>query len=180
MRLDRFDNSTFDRGAPWWKEALWLLGGQPLVASFLPGTAWRRWMLVRFGATIARGVVLKPRLRVKFPWRLKIGEFSWLGEGAWFDNLGQITIGAHCCISQEAYFCTGNHRWDKEGFDLEVGEISVADQAWIGARAVVAPGTQIGKGAVLALGAVAGGVIEGWTIHAGNPARAMKERPRCS
>jgi len=64
-----------------------------------------RW----FGAKIGQGVRIKTGVRVKFPWRLIIQDFVWIGEDAWLDNLDLITIESHCCISQGVYLCTGNH-----------------------------------------------------------------------
>jgi acetyltransferase-like isoleucine patch superfamily enzyme len=58
-----------------------------------------------FGAKIGQGVVLKPSINVKYPWHLEIGNYSWIGEGAWFDSLAPIRIGSNCCISQGVYFC---------------------------------------------------------------------------
>jgi putative colanic acid biosynthesis acetyltransferase WcaF len=41
---------------------------------------------------------------VKYPWNLTVGEYSWIGEGAWLDSLAPITIGSNVCISQGVYF----------------------------------------------------------------------------
>ena len=144
-----------DRGRPAFVEALWMVLSALFVASFVPGSRHRRWLLALFGARIGRGVVVKPGVRVKFPWRLAVGDHSWLGEGAWIDNIVPVTIGAHACLSQGVYLCTGNHDWSRPGFDLRAAPITVADGAWIGARAVVGPGVAVGRGAIVALGAVA-------------------------
>src|SRR4051812_34477683 len=100
VRLDRFDARGFDRGRSRFIEALWLICGGLFVSSGLPGSRLRISILRLFGAHIARGVVIKPHVRVKFPWRLSIGAHSWIGEDVWIDNLAQVSIGAQCCISQ--------------------------------------------------------------------------------
>jgi putative colanic acid biosynthesis acetyltransferase WcaF len=178
MRLDRYNARGFDRGRPAWIEALWIIVQALLVSSFIPGSAHRAVLLRLFGARIGEGVVLKPRMRVKFPWRLEIGNHSWIGEGAWIDNLDTVSIGSHCCISQGAFFCTGSHNWTSETFDLETKPITVGDHAWIGARSVVAPGVTVGEGAVLVLGSVATRDLSAWWVHQGNPAEPVKERKR--
>jgi hypothetical protein len=89
---------------------------------------------------VGTGVVIKPHVRVKFPWKLYIGDHSWIGESVWIDNLAQVTIGSNCCISQGAYLCTGSHRWDRDTFDLVTKPIVIEDQCWVGAMARVAPG----------------------------------------
>src|SRR5690348_15095851 len=80
VRLDRFGNDTFPRGRGKLTEALWLLASALFVQSPVPGSRLRIWLLRAFGATIGEGVVVKPRVTVKFPWRLSIGSHSWIGE----------------------------------------------------------------------------------------------------
>jgi len=176
VRLDLFQNAAFDRQRPAYLEALWVLVQAALVRSFIPGSAHRRLLLRAFGARIGRGVIVKPGVRVKFPWKLEVGDYSWVGEGAWIDNLAPVRIGANCCISQEAYLCTGSHNWSKPSFDLIVRPIELHDGAWVAARAVVGPGVVVGEGAVLLLGAVATKSLPPWTINCGNPAQPIRAR----
>jgi putative colanic acid biosynthesis acetyltransferase WcaF len=154
-------------GAPWAVQAFWVLLGTPLMASELPGSAWRRALLRAFGARIGRGGRIKPRLRVKFPWRLTLGDDCWLGEAVWIDNLAPVCIGDRVCISQGAYLCTGNHDYSSPGFDLRLGTITIDDDAWIAAMAIVAPGTHVSAGAVVGLGAVVAGVVAPGSIIRG-------------
>ena len=177
MRLDRFKNPDFQRGRPLVVELLWLVASAVLVASSVPGSRMRTMILRAFGARIAAGVVIKPRVRIKFPWRLSVGEHAWIGEGVWIDNLAEVTIGDHVCLSQEAYLCTGSHDWAREGFDLITGPITVETQAWVCARAVVGPRVTIGRGAVLGLGAVATGDLAPETIFGAAPPVLRKARP---
>ena len=177
MHLDRFDNSGFDRGAAAWVEALWRVCEGLLFASWIPGSAWRAALLRMFGAKVGQGVVIKPRVRVKFPWTLRIGDHSWVGESAWIDNLDEVVIGAHCCLSQGVYLCTGNHRWDDDAFALETRPIRLEDHCWLGAYGRVAPGVTCGQGAVLIMGAVANADLAPWTVHGGVPAAPIRQRP---
>ena len=183
--LSRFDNRDFKRGVSRWTEALWLLLAAPLVESFLPGSVWRCWLLRRFGAEIGMAVVIKPRVRIKFPWRLVVGADSWIGEDSWLDNLDWIRIGSHACISQGVYIGTGNHDWTDVGFRLMTAPVQIADQAWVCAKAIIAPGSTVGEGAVIAQAGVFSGHAEAWTRYAGNPAVSVgtrrlraKENPR--
>lgn len=176
MQLDQFDNSDFDRGRGRMIEALWRLFEGLLLNSWLPGSAWRMALLRAFGAEIGKGVVIKPHVRVKFPWKLVIGEHSWIGEGAWIDNLARVEIGSHCCVSQGVYLCTGNHRWDRVSFDLLTQPIRVEDHAWIGAFVKIGPGVTVGEGAVLSLGSVTSRDLDGWGVYSGNPAVLVKKR----
>ena len=129
-----------------------------------------------WGRKIGKGVRIKPGVRVKFPWRLSVGEHTWLGEDVWIDNLAEVEIGAHCCISQGAYLCTGSHDWSSDTFDLITKPIVIRDHAWIAARSTVAPGVTIGEGAVLGLGSMASGDLEPWSVYSECPAAAIKQR----
>lgn len=165
MRLDRYTSNGFQRGAPRAVEALWLATSGLFVASWLPGSAWRVALLRLFGAQIGRGAIVKPGVRVKFPWRLTVGDHCWIGERVWIDNLTEVTLGDHVCLSQASYLCTGSHDWSRERFDLIVQPISIESHAWVGARAIVAPGTTLEQGAVLAMGATGRGRLAPWHIH---------------
>ena len=166
----------FTRGRPALVELAWMLVQALLVSSHVPGSWHRRLLLGLFGAQIGGGVVLKPGIRVKFPWRLSIGDNSWIGEQAWIDNLAPVTIGRDCCVSQGVYLCTGSHDWSVPGFDLITNAITLEPGAWIAAKAVVGPGVTIGRGAVLGLGSTATQDLQPWTIYAGIPAKAVKQR----
>ena len=109
-------------------------------------------MLLRMtGASVGAGVVIKPRVTIKYPWKLAVGNHSWIGEQVWIDNLDQVTIGAHVCISQGALLLCGNHDYKKPTFDLITGPIVLEDGVWIGAKASVALGPPV-------FGAVASGI----------------------
>jgi putative colanic acid biosynthesis acetyltransferase WcaF len=181
MHLDRFrvDRAGYTTGAGIFRQVLWFFVGQPLVASRLAPFSRLKVIVLRwFGAAIGAGVRVKPGVRVKFPWRLHVGDHCWLGEDLWIDNLAEVRIGSHCCLSQGAYLCTGSHDWSRDTFDLITRPIIVEDHAWVGARAVVAPGVVIGEGAILALGSVATKSLQPWTIYLGSPAHPVRERPQ--
>jgi len=175
QRLGDYDNSWFLRGRPRHVEALWILASI-FVSSSIPGSGLRCWFLRRFGAVIGDGVVIKSRVRVKFPWRLSVGSNSWIGEGVWLDNLAQIDIGSDCCVSQGVYVCTGNHDWSSETFDLVTEPVSIRDGCWVGAFARIAPGVTLGVDAVVAMGGVIVGNVPASTVFGGNPATLIKAR----
>ena len=180
QRLDRYRTPpSWHPGVPMLQQVLWFCLGSPLLSvRWLPGSAWRVQLLRVFGARIGSGCRIKPGLRVKFPWRLLVGEACWLAEDAWLDNLAPITLGDRVCISQGAYLCTGNHDFRSPGFELRLGPITIGSDAWIAACAVLAPGTNVGPGAVVALGAVVSGPVEPGSIVRGNPAVVIGHRPK--
>lgn len=175
--LANFRNDGFNRGAPRWKELCWLLVSAVFFRHSL--SLWngaKIFWLRRFGAKVGKGVLIKPQVQIKFPWKLSIGENTWIGEHVWIDNLAPVTIGANVCISQGAYLFTGNHDYKKTSFDLIVKPIVIEDGAWIGARTVVCPGVKAGSHAVLTAGSVATGNLQAFGIYQGNPAMEVRRR----
>lgn len=176
MRLDLFDNINFQRGASRSKEFCWLVFSGCFFSTWLPGSRWRISFLRMFGAHIGQNVVIKPHVRIKFPWRLTVGNFCWIGEGVWIDNLASVSLGDHVCLSQGAYFCTGSHDWSRRSFDLIVKPIRIDSHAWVGAKSYVGPGVCIGEGTVLSFGSTATRSLPSWAICSGNPANLIKKR----
>ncbi|WP_448562384.1 WcaF family extracellular polysaccharide biosynthesis acetyltransferase [Trichothermofontia sp.] len=177
VNLDRYQMGNYTPGAPLWQQLGWYLIGTRLVESrLIPWSCFKVWILRRFGATIGQNVRIKPGVRIKFPWRLTIGDYVWIGEGAWLDNLAPITLADHVCLSQGVYLCTGNHDWSDPGFALQTAPICIETGAWIAAKAIVGPGVTVGRGAVLALGSLTSRSLNPMTIYAGNPARPIKVR----
>ncbi|MFY8148228.1 MAG: WcaF family extracellular polysaccharide biosynthesis acetyltransferase [Prochlorococcaceae cyanobacterium] len=169
--------ASYSVGAPRWVQAIWFMFGSPLLAArWLPGSDWRRGLLRLFGANVGRGGRIKPGLRVKYPWNLSVGNHCWLGEDVWIDNLAPVQLGDRVCLSQGSYLCTANHDYRSLGFDLRLGPITLADDVWVAARAVLGPGTMAGQGCVVALATVATGLLEANTIYSGNPATKMSKR----
>lgn len=143
LDLSTFRNDGFDRGASRIKELLWLVASGLLVDSWVPGSGWRVRLLRLFGAKIDVGVVIKPNVQIKFPWRLSVGANAWIGERVWIDNLAQVNIGANACVSQGVYLCTGSHDYRKPSFDLVTSPIDIGEGAWVTAFCRVAPGTRV-------------------------------------
>ena len=179
MRLDKYIKENYSPGAGIIKQLLWFLIGSPLVrCSIIPSSFLRSLILKIFGAKISKGAVLKPGLQIKFPWRLSLGEHVWLGENVWIDNLAEVKIDSHTCISQGVYFCTGNHDWSSPSFDLKTNSIEIASHVWIAAKVNIGPDVKIAEGAVVTLGSTVQSDLEAWKIYSGIPAKFVAERPR--
>jgi putative colanic acid biosynthesis acetyltransferase WcaF len=136
----------------------------------------KTFLLGIYGSRIGRGIIIKPRVNIKFPWLLEIGNDVWIGEEVWIDNLAQVTIGNNVCISQGAYLCTGSHDFKKETFDILLGPITIEDGVWVGAKVLVAPGVTLRSHSVIAAGGVIMKNTEPYMIYLGNPASLVKKR----
>lgn len=177
QQLDTYDNSDFDRGASRTKEIAWVLVRWFFFETALPWPSSLKASLLRaFGASIGRGVVIRPRCTVSFPWRFKVGNFTWLGEGVRILSVAEVEIGAHVCVSQESYLCTGSHNYKREDFRLVIKPIRVGNHAWVGARSFLAPGVELGESAVAAAGSVVTKSVPPRQIVQGNPAVVVRER----
>ena len=132
--------------AAWYLVNAWLF--QSAVPALIPST-WKARILRAFGAKVGKGFVCKPRVAIKYPWFLDIGDHVWLGELVWIDNHTTVKIGNSVCISQGAYLFTGNHDWNDPAFRFFCQPIEIGDGCWVGAGAFVGPGITIEPGMVM-------------------------------
>lgn len=161
------------------RRALWEAVRTPLFAwTPRPLWGWRRAVLRAFGARIGRAVHIFPSVKIAIPWHLQVGDEAALGDGAIIYSLGEIRIGSRATISQYAHLCAGTHDYRVTEFPLVKGAIDIGAGAWICADAFVGPGVGIGDYAIVGARAVAVNDVAAWTIVVGNPARAIRERPR--
>jgi putative colanic acid biosynthesis acetyltransferase WcaF len=131
-----------------------------------------RW----FGARLGRGVVVKPAVNIKFPWKLQVGDHSWIGEDVWIDNLSDVIIGNNVTLSQGCLLLTGSHDHSRSSFDFLSSVIVLEDGVWIGAKAVVAGGITCRSHSILGINSVAERDLEPFTIYKGNPAIPVLNR----
>jgi putative colanic acid biosynthesis acetyltransferase WcaF len=178
-RLSQYNNDWYKNeiGASKFKQVMWYAINVVFFINPLnPFCGIKIFFLKLFGARLGSGVVIKPGVNIKYPWKLVIGSHSWIGENVWIDNLAQVSIGDHVCLSQGCMLLTGNHNYTKKTFDLMVMPIALHDGVWIGARSIVCPGVTVLSHAVLAVASVATSDLEEFSIYQGNPATKIKER----
>jgi putative colanic acid biosynthesis acetyltransferase WcaF len=177
VNLASYDNSDFDRGAPRWKEALWVLTRCLFFQNAFPWPSALRVALLRaFDGKIGEQVVIRANVNISHPWRLQIGDHVWIGEDVGILSLAQVTIGSNVCISQRAYLCTGSHDFRREDFKLKVAPITVHDRSWIAAASFIAPGVEVGPDALVSAGSVVFKSVPAGTHVRGNPAETENQR----
>ena len=175
--LQGYTLGGFSTGRNWLVRILWYYTNSFIFKSYwFPFSGLKVLLLRIFGAKVGVGVNIKPNVNIKYPWRLSIGEFTWIGEEVWIDNLASVSIGANCCLSQGAFLLCGNHNYKKTTFDLITQPITLEDGVWIGAKAIVCPGVIIASHAVLSVMSVATNNLESFKIYQGNPAKEIKIR----
>ena len=175
--LSRFERPRGIRERPAWFVQLWWLIEALLVRPSPQACyGWRRLVLRVFGAKIGRRALVRPGVRVTFPWKLTIGDYCWIGDNVVLDTISAITIGDHAVISQGAYLCTGTHDHHDVKFPVRAFPIVIGPECWVAARALVGPGVTIARGAVVgACSVVLKDIAEG-TIVAGVPAKPVGHR----
>lgn len=147
-----------------WDRPRWVVYAWSVCELLLVTNPWQISSSLRvralraFGAQIGEGVIFRPRTRVRFPWKLSIGDRSWIGEGVWFHNQAPISIGADVVISQETMLTTGSHAVHRD-MALITRPIRIEDGAWVTTRCLILGGAQIGVSAVIQPYTVVRGVV---------------------
>ena len=171
-----FDKGDFVCGASYVKLVCWYVVNLIFFRSGLvPFSNVLVGILRIFGAKIGREVRIKPHVQIKYPWKLIVGDNCWLGNCV-IENLVEVKIGRHVCISQGALILTGNHNYNLISFELTAKPVLIEDGVWIGANGIVCPGVVVKSHAVLCVGSVATKDMEAHTIYQGNPAIKLRKR----
>lgn len=133
---------------------IWYALNNLIFFSFFPFSNIKIKILKLFGAKIGKNVIIKEYVRIKFPKNLIIGNNVWIGSGVWIDNISELIIEDNCCISQDVYFCTGNHNVNLETFDLIAKKIIIRKNSWIAAKCIIGPGVEIKENSFLKIGSI--------------------------
>ena len=181
QRLDRFQLPQGFRGRSGWYVQLWWLV-QATLFRWSPQVlyGWRRWLLRAFGAQIGCGVLIRPSAQITYPWKLVMGDYTWIGDDVVLYTLGEITIGAHTVVSQRSYLCTGSHDYRKVTFDIFAKPIHIGEQAWLATDVFVAPGVEIGEGTVVGARSSVFKSLPAGMVVLGSPARVIGPRETVS
>jgi putative colanic acid biosynthesis acetyltransferase WcaF len=176
VRLSTFNNGSYRPGnflkRFTWHYINWIV----LKSGLFPFYGIKVFLLKLYGAKIGKGLVIKPFVNIKYPWFLSVGDYCWIGEGVWIDNLAPVRIDSNVCLSQGCYILTGNHDFTKSTFDLVIKPIQIQDGAWVGAKSVVCPGVTCGNHSILTAGSVVTQDMDPYGIYQGNKAVKVKTR----
>jgi putative colanic acid biosynthesis acetyltransferase WcaF len=144
----------YDKGRGFVPQALWVAVSTLIFTQVWCPNGLRLAILRWFGAQIGTGVLIKHRVRIQWPWKLAIGNDSWVGTDAELYNVADIAIGSDVCISQQVYVCTGSHDRHSPSFDFDNGPIVLEDGVWMCARSTVLRGVTIGARSVVGAGSL--------------------------
>jgi putative colanic acid biosynthesis acetyltransferase WcaF len=156
----------------WWIIQDTLFSWSP---QFLYG--WRAFLLRLFGAEIGKNVKIRSTVKITYPWKVKIGDYTWVGDDCVLYSLGDITIGSHVAIAHKVYFNTGGHEYGRKTFDIFFRPVVIEDECWITNDVYVAPGVTIGRGTIIGARSSVLKDLPPGKICVGTPAHPIKDRP---
>ncbi|MFW6358597.1 MAG: hormogonium polysaccharide biosynthesis acetyltransferase HpsU [Chroococcales cyanobacterium] len=175
--LRQYDQSWFDRGRPGWFILLWwLVQAIAFPLSLHSAHRFRCAILRLFGAKIGQGVMIRPTARFTYPWKVEIGDYSWIGDDVVFYSLDNIFIGSHSVISQECYLCTGSHDMQDKTFNLITRPIKIGNGVWVAADCFIGPDVHIGANAVIGARSTVFKDIPAEQVAWGNPCHPHYQR----
>ena len=150
VNLSNYQPSNYDRGrSNWLVMTWWFVQAIAFPVSLHNFNNFRCWLLRLFGAKIGQGVVIRPTARFTYPWKISIGDYSWIGDDVVFYSIDRIEIGSHTVISQKSYLCTASHDFRDPNFSTTTSPIRIGNGAWIATDCFVAPGVTIGANTVI-------------------------------
>ncbi|MEO0541574.1 MAG: hormogonium polysaccharide biosynthesis acetyltransferase HpsU [Cyanobacteria bacterium P01_A01_bin.105] len=154
----------------------WLLQAMVFPLTLHAHHGPRRWLLRLFGAKVGKGVVIRPTARFTYPWRVEIGDYSWVGDDVVFYSLAPIRVGQHCVVSQKSYLCTGSHDAADSAFPLMTAPVVIENGAWVATDCFIGPGVTIGANALIGARSSVFKSMPAQQICMGTPCQPVKVR----
>lgn len=140
---------------------------------------WRIALLRLFGARIEWDVNVYASARIWAPWMLQMGHRACLGPEVVCYNQDWVVLEDDAIVSQYSYLCTAGHDVDMMNTadqSLVTAPILLRNKAWVGSRAFIGMGVEIGEGAIVGATASVYKNVEPWVVVGGNPAKKIKMR----
>lgn len=175
--LNKYKTPKGFRGKSKWMVQLWWLV-YTLFFKTSPQVfyGWRRFLLRCFSARIGKKVIIRPTAQITYPWKVKIGDYSWIGDEVVLYSLGEIEIGANTVISQRSYICTGSHDYNTIDFSIYAKKIIIKDGCWLATDVFVAPDVIIEKGTIVGARSSVFKNLKSFSIYSGSPAKFIRKR----
>ncbi|MBZ5749054.1 putative colanic acid biosynthesis acetyltransferase [Metabacillus rhizolycopersici] len=177
IKLNKYNQEWYSKGKSNFIVLLWwLVQGTLFRFSLHNMYRWRNFLLRIFGAEIGKGVQVRSSAKFTYPWKVSIGNYSWVGDDVYFYSLDRIKVGNNCVVSQKAYLCTGSHNIKDIHFGLITSPIVIKDGAWVASDVFVYPGATIHEMGVVAARSTVIRDVPTNEVHAGSPAKFIKKR----
>lgn len=157
----------------------WILDLELLLvtwAGLVPSHLFRLFFFRLAGMKIGKGSRIHIGARFFYPANIKIGEGSIIGDNIFLDGRDKLIIGNHVDIASGVMIYNSEHEINSEDFHAISASVEIEDYVFIGPRAIILPGVKIGRGAVVAAGAVVTKDVPEYMVVGGVPAQVIGER----
>lgn len=157
----------------------WILDLELLLvtwAGLVPSHLFRLFFFRLAGMKIGKGSRIHIGARFFYPANIKIGEGSIIGDNIFLDGRDKLIIGNHVDIASGVMIYNSEHEINSEDFHAISASVEIEDYVFIGPRAIILPGVKIGRGAVVAAGAVVTKDVPEYMVVGGVPATVIGER----
>lgn len=168
--------ANFRGRSAWFVQLWWLVQATLFRCSPQVAYAWRRGLLRLFGAKIGKGVLIRSTVEITYPWKLSIGDWSWIGDSVTLYTLGQITVGDNVVVSQNSYICSASHDYTTPSFEIFSRPVFIESEVWLASEVFVSPGVRIRHGAVVGARSVVLSDLPEMMVCVGQPAKAVRSR----
>lgn len=148
---------------------LWLVG-------YFPSHLVRNFFYRLAGVKLGRRATLHMGARFYYPRNIRIGEGTIIGDHIFLDGRAKITIGRHTDIASQVLIYNSEHDLSDPTFKAIEEPVTIGDYCFVGPRSIIMPGVDIGRGAIVAGGAVVTKDVPEGAIVGGVPAKIIGER----
>ncbi|KKQ25261.1 MAG: Acetyltransferase [Candidatus Woesebacteria bacterium GW2011_GWA1_37_8] len=147
-----------------------------MTSLHVPFYAIRKLIFSLAGVKIGKGSVIHMGCKFFNPSGITIGDDTIVGDSAFLDGRASLTIGDHVDIASQVMIYNSEHDLESENFSAREEQVEIGDYVFIGPRAIILPGVNVGKGAVIAAGAVVVKDVDTFSIVGGIPAKDIGNR----
>ena len=97
------------------------------------------------------------------------------GNGIWIGH--DVAIAANCTIAPVNHdYSNSDKKISAQGFLQSKGGVKIGNDVWVGAGCVFLDGCEVGDGCVIGAGSLVKGILDPFTVYAGNPIKMLKRR----
>ncbi len=146
------------------------------LIGYIPFHHVRRVYYRLAGISIGKGSTIHMGARFYDPQNVSIGEDTVVGESAVLDGRDRLFIGNHVAVATGVMIFNAQHEIEDEFFSPSTAPVVIEDYVFVGPRVIIQPGVKVGKGAIIAAGAVVTKDVPPFAIVGGVPAKIIGER----